>query len=218
MDFSIASGTMMAWLSSGIFWVFMALLLTIGTFGILWWKKQTKLKYNCLELIEFGNGKMGINKLKAGVFKKTSSLFGLWESGNEVFFKTNDGRRILDARTEDLFDIYGKKGFICYRKADDPKILVPISKAEFKNKNLVLEIAPADYRDASSSIIEEAVKETNGFMEKYLPYIMLAGIVIFFVISMILASQFFNRTVDKASALLLEAGKQAGTIATSTAP
>jgi hypothetical protein len=216
-DFSLVTGPVYQWIQSGLFWVVMTLLFTVGTVAILWWKKQTQLKYNCFEIIEFGNGKIGINKLKAGVFKKTSKFFGLWEQGNESFFKTNDGRRILDARTEDLFDIMGKKGFICYRKADDPKILVPISRVNFKGKDMVMEIAPADYRDASSSIIEEAVKETNNFIEKYLPYIMLAGIVIFFVISMILASQFFNRTVDKASELLLQAGHSGG-IASTVAP
>lgn len=219
MAFNLGSitGVFYGWMSSGIFWVIIAGVFTFSGLLILWWKKQTRLKYNALELISFGNGKSGFNLHKAGVFRTKQGLMGLWDYGKEFVFKLDDGRIIQNASTDHLQDLLGKKGFIVRRKDDDPKILVPVDKILWKIKIQcpkcnykfiqnseypLFQIAPADYRDASTRITDEATKETQGFMEKYLPYIMLGAIVLFFVISMILATQFFNRTVDKAGEIM----------------
>lgn len=225
-----------SWLKSGMFWVIIAIILTFATLLILWWKKRIRLKYNVFEIVSFGNGKVGINLSKAGLFKEKSALGGLWDYGNEFRFKTNDGRIIRNATTDDLHDLFGKKGFIVRRKDDDVKILVPINRIDWDYKKVIkcpkchrnfryddnleaplFEIAPSDFRDASIDIVKEAQKETSGFLEKYLPYILLGGIVIFFIISMILASQFFNRTVDKCADIMTTCGGNTGTPST-TAP
>jgi len=206
------------WFSSGMFWFIMAILLTIGIVILLVVQKNRKLKYNCIELVSFGNGKVGINYLKAGVFKKKSMFFGLIDTGKESVFKTNDDRIIQEANTDDLHDIAKKKGFIVRRKDDDPKILVPISKVDWKNEKAMFEIAPADFRDASVNIVEGATKETQGWADKYLPYIMLGGMVIFFIVGFILASQFFNRTVDKSGEILVEVSKNVGNVAGGQSP
>jgi hypothetical protein len=235
VDFSQFTGIFYGWLKSGVFWVIVAVVLTCGTILILWWRKRTRLKYNIIEVVSFGNGKIGANMFKAGIFKQKETLMGLWDYGLENRFKLADGRIIWGADTSQLHDIFGKKGFIVRRKDDDPKILVPIDKViwnykavctcpycnrRFKKEDKLdaplFEVAPGDYRQASVEIIKDAINETQGLLEKYLPYIMLGAIVVFFVISMILASQFFNRTVDKASELLLKAGQQAGQIQSST--
>ena len=116
-------------------------------------------------------------------------------------------------------DVMGKKGFMLRRKDDDPKILVPINKIEWARENLLMAIAPADFRDASVNIVDTASKETQTWADKYLPYIMLGGMVIFFIVGFILASQFFNRTVDKAGEILIAVSKNAGSAQPSyTAP
>jgi hypothetical protein len=232
-DLSTFTGIFMTWMSSGIFWLIFSAVLTFSMILILWWKKRTRLKYNALELISYGNGKTGFNISKAGVFKTKSALGGLWDYGNEFVFKLNDGRIIAGASTDHLQDLFGRKGFIVRRKDDDPKIVVPVDKILWKIKVQcpkcqykfiqnseypLFQIAPSDYRDASTRIIDDATKETQGFMEKYLPYIMLGAVIIFFVISMILATQFFNRTVDKAGEILKQAGTNAGNTVPTTAP
>lgn len=191
------TGVMKGWVSSGLFWAVMGLLLTCGIFGLLYVNKTRRLKWNILELISYGNGKVGVNKLKAGIFKKKAYMFGLWDYGHENVVKCNDGRIILEASTTDLMDILGKKGFIVRRKDDDPKILVPINKVKWENEAPLFAIAPADFRDASVNIIDTATKETQTWADKYLPYIMLGGMVVFFIVGFILASQFFNRAMDK---------------------
>ena len=191
------NGVFKTWLTSGIFWMVMAILLTLGIVVILVLHKRRKLRWNALEIISYGNGKVGINSLKCGIFKKKSSFFGLWDSGSENTIKCADGRIILEASTGDLQDIMGKKGFMLRRKDDDPKILVPISKVRWENEKPLFEIAPADFRDASVNIVDTATKETISWADKYLPYIMLGGMVVFFIVGFILASQFFNRAMDK---------------------
>jgi len=211
-------GIFSGWLSSGLFWLVMAFLLTIGVFILLSVNKRRRLKWMCLELLSYGNGKVGINSLTAGIFKKKTTIFGLWDYGNENVIKTNDGRIILEGSIDDLMDIFGKKGFIVRRKDDDPKILVPISMVSWKGEDALFEIAPADFRDASVNIVDTASKETQTWADKYLPYIMLGGMVIFFIVGFILASQFFNRTVDKAGEILIKVSENAGSIAPGSSP
>jgi hypothetical protein len=191
-------GAVSGWLSSGLFWLIIGIGLTIGVISLLVVNRNRKLKYNCLELINFGNGKVGINKLKAGTFKKKSIFFGLFDVGSENVYKTSDGRIIPEANSDDLHDIMNKKGFILRRKDDDPKLLVPISAIGWKNERALFEIAPADFRDASVNIVEGATKETQSWADKYLPYIMIGGIIIFSIVAFILASQFFNGAMDRA--------------------
>jgi len=222
MDFAGIFSAFGTWFSSGLAWLIFAVFLTVGTAILLVHLKRTKLKYNCLELVSFGNGKVGMNTMKAGVFKKKTMLFGLIDVGKESVFKTSDNRIIQEANTDDLHDIKvgksARKGFIVRRKDDDGKILVPISKVSWQNEKAIFEIAPADFRDASINIVEGATKETQGWADKYLPYIMLGGMIIFFIVGFILASQFFNRTVDKAGEILLQAGKNAGNVAGGSSP
>ena len=195
--FGEVTGVMGSWLSSGLFWLVMTILATIGVFAILLINKRRRLIWNCLEVISYGNGKIGVNKLRAGIFKKKKAIFGLWDYGTENVMKCEDGRIILEGTTDDLMDIMGKKGYVLRRKDDDPKILVPISKVNWEGEKALLEIAPADFRDASVNIVDTATKETQTWADKYLPYIMLGGMVIFFIVGFILASQFFNRAMDK---------------------
>ena len=218
MDFGGIFSAFGGWLSSGLFWLIIAILLTIGVTILLVIQKRRKLKYNCLELVKYGNGKVGINKLTAGIFKKRTAIFGLWDYGNENCIKCDDGRLILEATTDDLMDILGKKGFLVRRKDDDPKILVPITKVNWKGEEALFAIAPADFRDAAINIIDTAIKETQTWADKYLPYIMLAGMVIFFIVGFILASQFFNRTVDKAGEILIKVSENAGNIKAGSSP
>lgn len=212
------SGMFMTWMKTGIFWLILAVIITVCAIILLYVNKKSKLKYNCIEMVSYGNGKIGLNYTTAGVFKKGSSVFGLLDHGREACFKTAEGKLILEASTNDLHDINGRKGFIVRRKDDDAKVLVPVSRVQWANEKALFEIAPADFRDTSVAILADATKETQGWMDKYLPYIMLGGIVIFFVVSFILASQFFNRTVDKAGEILMKVGQNQVVTAPSTAP
>ena len=209
MDMSMFTGLLFEWLRTGIFWLVLIFVLAVAVFGTLIIRKNKKLQYVVLEITNLGSGKIGVNSSKAGWFKTNTILFGLWDQGGEDILKLKDGRKVQCASSVDFHEINGKRGLIVKRKDDDPKILVPLTSIEISNKHLLSEIAPADMRDASVNIIRQAEKEASTFLDKYLPYIMLGGVVVFAFVSIILIIQMVKNGQTEAGDLILQAGKQA---------
>jgi hypothetical protein len=210
MTSSITTG-FVNWAKSGLFWTIGGIIvLFIIFYFYAFMSRRSKLKYNCLEVIRFGNGKVGVNLVKAGVFKRKRAFFGLIDHGMENCFKVADGREIEQARTSFLHDIFGKKGFWLVRKANDPKILVPVRRVDVRNLELLMEIAPADYREAGVRLFREAQKETSSTWEKILPYIAIGLIVILCIITVIINQQMTNNTVDKMGKLATQGCSNVG--------
>jgi len=204
VDTSSILNIVKGYLGSGTVWFVLALIVMIcGVLIYAYMSRKSKLKYNCLELVRFGNGKIGINLMKAGSFKNKVFL-GLFDYGTETITKVSDGRMIQQAKTSYLHDIFGKKGFIVFRSPKDPKILVPINKADFANMNLVFEIAPADYREASVRLFRSACEETKGTWEKLLPYLAVGFCIVLTIISIVINMQMTNNTVNKVGDMLIE--------------
>jgi len=205
MDLGSITGSIGTYAKSGMFWLIVIVVVVVAVgFFYLYMTRRSKLKYNCIELISFGNGKVGMNKTKAGIFKSHTTFFGLMDYGPEFVVKTADGKIIQKARTSHLHDIFGKKGFICVRKTEDPKILVPIGKVKLSNLLVLFDIAPANYRDASTQIFNEAVNETKGTWEKLLPYIAVGIVVVLTIISIVINMQMTNNTVNKVGSMLIQ--------------
>lgn len=232
MDFdtSAISGGILSMTSSFIFWGAVLIVLLIGVFGFLILRQRKKLIYPIIILTDLGAGKIGAKirtKKGAGWFKKKSMFFGLFDFGGEDILRTWDKREIQNASSEDFHDINGKRGLICVRKSDDPAILLPVNKVGTSNKyeignegelipiknmkitniELLNQIAPADYRDASSKIIDNASKETMGKWEKIMPFIAIGGLAIIVLICIIFIVQMVKTSQDQAKDLILEAGK-----------
>jgi hypothetical protein len=204
MDMNNISSAIKGYLTSGFFWIVIIIILCILVlFFYAYLSRRSKLKYNCLELVRFGNGKIGTNLMKAGLFKTKTFLFGLIDYGSEVLTKVTDGRIIQGARTSHLHDVFGKKGYIVIRSPKDSKILVPISKVEFNNFQALMNIASGDYRDASTRIYMDAVEETKGTWEKLLPYLAIGLCVILALITLVINMQMTNNTVEKVGKMLI---------------
>ena len=209
--------------------------------GFLIYRKRHQMKFPVVELTDLGMGKIGFKTLFGGWVKSKTILFGLVEVGGEPVFTLKDGRKVFYTASTDFHDINGRRGLVVIRKTDDPKVLLPLHKGNIKDelgedgnaifdivgkmkigkKNLMMEIAPADFRDVSTNIIESANNETMGKFDKYLPYLILAGIVAFAFISLILTIQYNKWSITEAKAILLEAGKltiESARIVASNAP
>ena len=143
------------------FWVGVIVVLLVFLFVALYVKKNKKFKYPVLILNDLGGGKIGVEKSRAGWFKSGKILFGMLDKTGERRLELKDKRLIQQGSSEDFHEIGFKRGLIVQAKSDDPKILVPLKRLEIKNKELLMAIAPADYRDASAKIISEAEKETK---------------------------------------------------------
>jgi hypothetical protein len=218
VDFSNITSMFTGWLFSGMFWIIITFVLLVGiAFFYGYFSRRGKLKYTCLEFVRFGNGKVGINQMKAGLFG-TKKFLGFFDYGREKVIKVSDGRIIQQAKSSHLHDIFGKKGYIVMRKPNDNKILVPLSKIEFDNMNLLMAIAPADYRDASVRIFNQAVEETKGTWEKLLPYIAIGLCVVLTIINVVVNMQMTNHTIDKVGNMLIGGCSNAQNVKPSTTP
>lgn len=222
-DLSLISSSILVWMRSWIFWTAIILGFFILTFGALFIRKRRKYVYPTLEITDLGDGKMGIKKSKAGWFKSKTWLFGLWDYAGEDVMRLRTGwlekdRRILDASSEDFHDIFGKRGMVVQRKPDDPAVLVPVSKMRVKNDHLLNEIAPADFRDASNKLIDDAKNETISKLEKYLPYITFGALAVIFFVSLIIVVQFSKQSIVEAKSIVIETARATGTAIASSAP
>jgi hypothetical protein len=204
VDFSNYGNIAKQWLGSGIGWLTIGIVLVIIIFFFIgYFSRKGKLKYNCLEIVRYGNGKVGLNTLKAGFFQRKTFMY-FFDYGRETVVKTSNNKIIQGAKTNDLHDIFGKKGFLTIRNPKDPKILVPIKRVDFDNLKLLLEIAPSDYREASTKIFLETVEETKGTWEKILPYVAIGMCVILCIITVVVTMQMTNNATDKVGKMLIQ--------------
>lgn len=141
-------------------------------------KRFRKLKIPIIEYIQLKNGSLSTKThLKAGWFGKHQKFWGLKETGEDELV-TSDKRRIPNAASTDFEEINGRMGLKVLRKPDDPKILIPISKSEIKNDKLIMEIAPADYRDVAVRLVELEHQNLMSNFNKYAPTFMALGMIL----------------------------------------
>lgn len=208
LDTSNFTGVLFSLLSSFLFWGITLVVFVVTVFAGLIIRKKRKLKFKVFELTDLGKGKMGISTaLKAGWFSHRTAFFGLYDYGGEQVMKTKDNRIILDASSEDFQEINGSRGLVCIRSSEDPRILVPVTKMQVKNGELLAEIAPASFRETAVTIIKQAEKETADKMEKVVQWVIFGGVIIFALISVILIVQMVKNGQAEAKDLILEAGR-----------
>ena len=208
---SSISSTLFGWFSSFIFWFILAIIFLVVSYGFLALRKKFKLKFPVLEKVELGGGKMCYTSLKGGWFKSKSILGGLYDYSGEEVFKTNDNRQVQDLSSEDYHDVFGKRGVVCFRKGDDPKVLLPISRETLdkESRRSVNSIAPADFRDTANRLNADALAETSNWVDKYAPMLILGTMGVIFFISIIMIVQMVKQGQTEAKDLILQAGKYA---------
>jgi len=190
--------------SSWLTWIIIIIGMLLFMFLFLKIKKRRKFVYPALIQYDLGNGKIGIEKKKAGWFRTKKIFFGLIDYTGERRLETNDKRVIQQGSTQDFHEINHKRGLIVYAKSDDPKVLLPIKRMKVENSELVESIAPADFRDTSAKILAEAQKETNNSWEKIAQYAALGILAIVVLVCIILVIQFSNRHMTEANEMLNE--------------
>lgn len=189
-----------------LFW----LLILVGIVFIIWIflviRKKRRLQFPTVEIVDLGSGKFSFNWMKSGYFGKISKLRGLIWSGEEIL-KTKYGDIIEQFSTEDYQEIDGQRGIVCFRHPTNQKVLLPISKLDVKNKELVASIAPADFTDASVDILKDAERETRSTLEKVMQFVVLGVMFITALVMIIVIIQYVRHSQTEATNLILEAGK-----------
>jgi len=218
MAVPVDTGAITSMVLSPLIWIIVIFFLVFAGLGSLWVRKQKKLCYSCIVVRNTGNGKIDLKTMKAGWFKTNSMLGGLWDYGMEEELRTGGWRcpvdKIQGGSTVDFHEINGKRGLICRRKDDDPKVLVALTKMEIGNDVLLASVASVDLRDAAVNIIKKAEKETRNRTAEIVQWVIMGGVIILALVVIIMSYQFVARAQADSWARLIEAGQ----IVTGAAP
>ena len=194
---------------SPLLWIVVIFVMVLFSVGGLWVRKQRKLEYSCFVIRKTGNGKVDMKVMKAGWFKSKKILGGLFDISGEEHLETGGFRQPCDkiqaGSTIDFHQINGKKGLICRRKDDDPKILVPLTKIEIMNDEILGEIASSDLRDASVNIVKQAEKETRNRTQEIVQWIIMGGVIMLALIVIIMSYQFVSKAQSESWNYVLQA-------------
>jgi len=211
MALNVDTSAITGFVLSPLIWILVIFFLVIIGVGSLWIRKQRKLEYSCVVMRNTGNGKVDLKTCKAGWFKTNSMLGGLWDYGLEEELRTGGWRKPVDkiqgGSTIDFHEINGRRGLICRRKDDDPKILVPLTRLEVENDKLLATIASVDLRDAAVGIIRKAEHETRNRTAEIVQWVLMGGVILLALVVIIMSYQFVGRAQADAWARLMEAGQ-----------
>jgi len=173
----------------------------VVVFGYLWLRRRRKLMYPCAEIVDLGKDKVSFNflgKRSCGWFGKerVKWLLNLFDYGQQVM-KTKNGEIIEEFSEEDFQEVNGERGVVFYRHPQQ-KILFPLQKFAIKDKNLAMELAPADYTNTAVDIYRQAKKETETGWDKLMPMIMIGLIIIGGLITFMVLSNTVSHVSDNA--------------------
>jgi len=189
------------------FWLLIAVVVVGVSFGSLYMRKKAKYHFPAVIFSDNGNGKVGLRFTRAGWFKSKKVLGGLIEVGGERRLEVKDGRIVQKGSSADFHEIGFKTALLLMEKSDDPKILLPLNRCLLneESKKLLMNIAPADYRDACSNIIEDAQKESLSKWTEVAQMLVFGFVGVVLFISIILVIQYVKNTMADAQALHREA-------------
>lgn len=217
LDTSQFTGVLFGWIRSGLIWFIAIAMIIIFLYAIKKIRFKRKFVIPVVEVIDIGGGKMGIyfgkkgkrigKKLMAGWVNKNSNFFGLIESGPQRL-KTTDKRIIHYASSTDFQEINNRAGLVVKRKDDDPNILVPLTRMEISNLDLLTKIAPANYQDAAAANINEAENEMKDKILQYLIPVSIVGFGICLVISMFILQNMFKTGGEQITEMVKTAASQ----------
>jgi hypothetical protein len=200
---STVTGALLSW----GFWLIIAVVVLGISIGSLAMRKRAKFVFPAVIFTDNGNGKVGLRFTRAGWFKSKKVMGGLLDVGGERRLEVKDGRIVQKGSSADFHEIGFKTALILMEKPDDPKILLPVDRCLLsqESRNILMKIAPADYRDASSKIISDAEKESLSKWSEMAQMLVFGFIGMVLFISIILVIQYVKNTMADAQALHREA-------------
>ena len=188
-------------LTSSLFWIAVVIIAVIFLYCVLRMRIKRKLKFPVIILTDLGKGKIGYQTTVGGWFKN-KWILNIYNYGTEDEFICKDKSKIFKVDTKAYHDINGSRGLVCYRKSDDPRILIPVSRMVVDNDELLMEIAPADYREVSIDIVKKDTAETLSTLDKYLPYIAFGFLGIILMVCIIIIVQYNKHALSEARTMV----------------
>lgn len=199
-SFGGAGSTVLGWMTSFAFWIFIIVFIIVFFIFGLYIRKRRKLNITVLKMYDRGYGNVDFVTTKGGWFKARFMLGGLWDYGNEFRFRLADMTPVDNVSHNDYRNINGKKGLAVICNPNDQKMVFPISRYFISkdSRAVMAEVAPADYRDSASKSIEAADQEMSSKWAQYAPMIITGLVVVIAFIITLLNTQYGKYMVDKA--------------------
>jgi len=212
LNFAGIMGTLM--------WVIISITITIiGSFAAIWAIKQMRFRHPVVIIKNSGSDKIVIETTVAGQFKRNKMFFGWIDWSGEMEWLVKKGqRKIFDASGDDMHIINGRLGFVVEEKPDDPAVLVPIDKSKVENHQLLMALAPSNYRGISVDLRKKGERELTSPVLQYLPYISLVVVGFLIMFMFILFFNFVTGTLHDLSAKCGAAVVQTAVSTPGTAP
>jgi uncharacterized membrane protein len=205
IDLGGIGSQLIQWVINPILWAVILFGLAIIAFGILHIRKRNKLKYQCIEIVRYGDSnRYGFNVIPCGWFGKNKRLFGLLDYGPEIM-KTKTGEQIVGFSTDDYQEVNGKRGVIVFRDPLNQNILAPIDKISIKGSEMLNAIAPQDFRDVAQSLMNDAEAETQDKNMKMAQMVLVGAAVVVFLIAIIMILQYAKHVTDQSAETLTTA-------------
>jgi len=223
-DSNVVSGfsnTAMSWLMSAGFWMLLCIVIVAVAWVALYFRKKRNLDKGVLEIVDKGtitflkDGTVDWTKSSGicdfyytakggGWFKNRFTLFGLWDYGNEKMFRLADGTPVYDISHNDYRRFNGKECLVIVRNPNDPKFVVPISKFYLSQnaKDVMLEIAPVDLRNAAGNALEQIDLEMQKKWEKWAPLLTVGLVALVLIFGVMLITQYGKQNIEQTTALL----------------
>jgi len=207
VDFGGIGSSLLSALLSWGFWLILIVAVLFVSFGGLYLRKKGKFHFPAIIFSDNGNGKVGLRFTRAGWFKSKKILGGLMDVAGERRLEVTDGRIVQQGSSSDFHEIKFKAGLLLMEKPDDPKVLVPISEMNLneESRETLMQIAPADFRDACSKIISDSEKETLSKWETLAQVLVFGFVAVILFISIILVIQYSRNAMTEANAIHKEA-------------
>ena len=203
-SFSGVGSTAMGWVTTTAFWIIVMIVIVMFGFLFLWIRKKRRMNKLVLEFFDEGQGRFNFRLNKGGWFKSRFTLGGLWDYGGENRFRLKDMTPVDNVSHNDYRQFNGKSCICVVRNPNDPKMVFPISRfyTSTDSKRIMLEVAPADFRESASKAIEQADKEMTAKWQQYAPLIVTGVVIIIALIITLLNTQYGKYMVDKATDLI----------------
>jgi len=188
-------------------WAILVIVIVGISFGSLYMRKKGRMIYPAIIVNDVGNGKVSITFTRVGWFKTKKILGGLIDYSGEKRLESKDGRIVQQGSSKDFHEIKFKPGLLLQQKPDDEKILLPISsiKLNEESQRLLMQIAPADYRDACSKIVDDTASETRATWQQVAQVLVFGLVAVILFVSIILTIQYARNTMADANAIHKEA-------------
>lgn len=167
------------------------------------WRKRNRLRIPAVEVRNLGKGKFSLKFFKAGVFGHLVYLKMLFWKGDRTIRLSDT--TVIQGMQDDFFqEVNGKRGIVFYRDPKNNHIGIPLSKAEFENTELLMQLAPVNVKNTILDNLRAARRETQPHNSQTIQMIGIAVICLVIMVSVIFVTNYGGKVLADGQKYMLD--------------